>query len=235
MEALIMDWQFMLEVSQQLLAGLPLTINLTVISLIAGFALAGFVYSAAHSSIGPVRWIATLHIEVFRGTPLLLQIFLIYYGLSQIPMVRHSFLWPFLREPYWCVIFALALNTSAYTAEIIRGAIQAVPQGEVEAARSCGMSGLTLRRRIIWPIALRQGLPVYGSEVIQMVKATSLASIVTLSEVTGITYKLVSSTYRVIEIFAVAGAIYLALNFVVSIGIMLLERSLNAHLAHRRS
>lgn len=230
-----MDWQFMLQVLQQLLAGVPLTLKLTTISLLTGFALAGIVYGAAQSAILPLRWVATLHIEVFRGTPLLLQIFLIYYGLSQIPMIRHSFLWPFLREPYWCVIFALALNTSAYTAEIIRGAIQAVPQGEIEAARSCGMSGITLRRRIIWPIALRQGLPVYGSEVIQMIKATSLASIVTLSEVTGITYKLVSSTYRVIEIFAVAGAIYLALNFIVSIGTMSLERSLNAHLAHRRS
>lgn len=230
-----MDWHFMLEVLNQLLAGLPLTIKLTIFSLLSGFVFAGVVYAAAQSSIWPIRWLAKLHIEVFRGTPLLLQIFLIYYGLSQIPFVKQSIFWPFLREPYWCVILALALNTSAYTAEIIRGAIQAVPQGEVEAARSCGMSGLTLRRRIIWPIALRQGLPVYGSEVIQMIKATSLASIVTLSEVTGITYKLVSSTYRVIEIFAVAGAIYLALNFVVSIGIMLLERSLNAHLAHRRS
>jgi len=230
-----MDWQFMSDVLQQLLAGLPLTIKLTAISLAAGFVLAAVVFAAANCSIPPLRWLALLHIELFRGTPLLLQIFLIYYGLGQIPLLRHSVVWPFLREPYWCAIVALALNTSAYTAEIIRGAIQAVPQGEVEAARACGMSGLILRRRIIWPIALRQGLPVYGSEVIQMIKATSLASIVTLNEVTGITYKLVSSTYRVVEIFAVAGAIYLALNFLVSAGFMLIERSLHAHLAHKRT
>lgn len=230
-----MDWLFMSDILRQLLAGLPLTLELTAMSLVVGFALAVVVFAAANSAVPPVRWVATAHIELFRGTPLLLQIFLIYYGLGQIPLLRHSFLWAFLREPYWCSIMALALNTSAYTAEIIRGAIQAVPPGEVEAARACGMSGLLLRRRIVWPIALRQGLPVYGSEVIQMIKATSLASIVTLNEVTGITYKLVSSTYRVIEIFAVAGAIYLALNFLVSAGFMLLERSLHAHLAHRRA
>nr|WP_259668770.1 ABC transporter permease subunit [Rhizobium sp. NLR8a] len=225
----------MSEVLQQLLAGLPLTLELTAIGLVVGFVLAAVVFAAANGRVPPVRWAAMAHIELFRGTPLLLQIFLIYYGLGQVPLLRHSFLWPFLREPYWCSIMALALNTSAYTAEIIRGAIQAVPRGEVEAARACGMSGLLLRRRIVWPIALRQGLPVYSSEVIQMIKATSLASIVTLNEVTGITYKLVSSSYRVIEIFVVAGAIYLALNFLVSTGFMLLERSLQAHLAHRRS
>ncbi|MEK1926625.1 MAG: ABC transporter permease subunit [Rhizobium giardinii] len=128
---------------------------------------------------------------------------------------------------------ALALNTSAYTAEIIRGAVQAVPPGEVEAARACGMSGFLLRRRIVWPIALRQGLPVYGSEVILMVKATSLASIITLTEVTGITYRLISSTYRVLEIFVVSGAIYLTLTFLLSLALSLVERRLQAHHDHR--
>ncbi len=230
-----MDWPFVTDVLRQLLIGLPLTLELTGLSLLIGFAMAVIVSGLAGSTIPPMRWMATLHIELFRGTPLLLQIFLIYYGLGQIPLLRQSALWPFLREPYWCAIAALGLNTSAYTAEIIRGAIQAVPAPEVEAARACGMPGFLLRRRIVWPIAVRQGLAVYGSEVIQMVKATSLASIVTLNEVTGITYKLVASTYRVVEIFVVAGAIYLALNFLASAVFILLERSLHAHLAHRRA
>lgn len=228
-----MDWPFLLDVFRQLISGVPLTLKLAALSLAIGFVLAVLVAGAAASSFALLRWVAQAHVELFRGTPLLVQIFLIYYGLGQIAPVRQSFLWPFLREPYWCAILALALNTSAYTAEIIRGAIQAVPPGEVEAARSCGMSGFLLRRRVIWPIALRQGLPVYGSEVILMIKATSLASIITLTEVTGIAYKLISSTYRVLEIFVVSGAIYLTLTFLLTLVLSLAERRLNAHHAHR--
>ncbi|MFJ4142331.1 ABC transporter permease [Pseudomonas sp. NPDC089734] len=225
----------MLDVLKQLLAGVPLTLRLAALALLLGFALAVIVAAAVSSSVRPLRWIGKGYVEVFRGTPLLVQIFLIYYGLGQIPELRQSFLWPFLREPYWCAIVALAMNTSAYTAEIIRGAIQSVPAGEIEAARACGMSGLLLRRRIIWPIALRQGLAVYGSEMILMIKATSLASIITLTEVTGIAYKITSDTYRVMEVFIVAGAIYLALNFAITLAIALIERRLLAHHAAQRT
>jgi octopine/nopaline transport system permease protein len=230
-----MDWPFLLETTRQLLTGVPLALQLAVLSLVAGMALAVLVHAAAVSGIAPLRWIAASHVDLFRGTPLLVQIFFIYYGLGQIPAVRDSALWPFLREPYWCAVLALALNTSAYTAEIIRGALAAVPAGEVEAARACGMSGLLLRRRIIWPIALRHGLPVYGSEVIMLVKATSLTSIITLTEVTGIAHKLISSTYRVVEIFVAAGAIYLGMTFALTLVVSHAERRMNAHLSHRQS
>jgi octopine/nopaline transport system permease protein len=230
-----MDWPFILDVFRQLMSGVPLTLKLAALSLAIGFVLAALVSAAAASSFAPLRWVAQAHVELFRGTPLLVQIFLIYYGLGQIAPLRQSFLWPFLREPYWCAVLALALNTSAYTAEIIRGAIQAVPPGEVEAARSCGMSGFLLRRRIIWPIALRQGLPVYGSEMILMIKATSLASIITLNEVTGIAYKLISSTYRVLEICVVSGAIYLTLTFLLTLVLSLTELRLNADHADRNA
>jgi octopine/nopaline transport system permease protein len=222
-----MDWPFLLDVSRQLMSGVPLTLQLALLSVVIGFLLAVLVASAASSSLRPLQWIAQTHIELFRGTPLLVQIFLIYYGLGQIESLRQFILWPILREPYWCAVLALALNTSAYTAEIIRGAIQAVPEREVEAARSVGMSGLLLRRRIIWPIALRQGLPVYGSEVILMIKATALASVITLNEVTGVAHKLISSTYRIFEIFIVSGAIYLALTFLLSLAFAFVERRLN--------
>jgi octopine/nopaline transport system permease protein len=135
-----------------------------------------------------------------------------------------------LREPYWCTILALTLNTAAYGAEIVRGGLQAVPHGQIEAARAAGMSGALLFRRIIFPIGLRQALPVYGNEVILMVKATSLASIVTLMEVTGIAYALASETYRHVEILACAGAIYLSINFLLTRGLDLLERRLSAHM-----
>lgn len=231
----MMDWDFLTDVFLQLLGGIPLTLQLALTALVAGFILSVVIASAASSRYRLLRWIANGHVEIFRGTPLLVQVFLIYYGLGQIPGLRDSFLWPYLREPYWCAILALALNTSAYTAEIIRGAIQAVPASEIEAGRACGMSGLLLRRRVTWPIAIRQGLPVYGSEVILMLKATSLASIITLTEVTGISYKLISSTYRVMEVFAVTGALYLTLTFLISLAFLLIERRLQRHLAHRRN
>jgi octopine/nopaline transport system permease protein len=231
----IVDWVFLRDVFRQLLAGVPLTLQLAGLSLFIGFILAVAIAGAASSRVAPLSWIAGTYVELFRGTPLLVQIFFIYYGLGQVGFVRHSVLWPFLREPYWCAVVALALNTSAYTAEIIRGSIQAVPAGEIEAGRACGMSGLLLRRRIIWPIAVRQGLPVYGSEAILMVKATSLASIITLSEVTGIAHKLISSSYRVLEVFIVTGAMYLALTFCLTVAFSLLERKLHTHDAHRRA
>jgi octopine/nopaline transport system permease protein len=230
----MMDWDFLTDVFLQLLGGVPLTLQLSLMALVAGFMLAIVIASAASSRYRLFRWIGNSHVEIFRGTPLLVQIFLIYYGLGQIPGLRQSVLWSFLREPYWCAILALALNTSAYTAEIIRGALQAVPTNEIEAGRACGMSGLLLCRRVTWPIAIRQGLPVYGSEVILMLKATSLASIITLTEMTGIAHKLISSTYRVMEIFAVTGALYLTLTFLISLAFSLIERRLQRHLAHRR-
>lgn len=230
-----MDWSFLLETFASLVSAIPLTLELAATSIVLGAMLALAIALCRLSGIAPLEWFARSYVFVFRGTPLLVQIFLIYYGLGQIAPLRQSVLWPFLREPYWCAILALALNTSAYTAEIIRGAIQAVPAHEIEAGRACGMSGFLLRRRIIWPIALRQGLAVYGSEAILMIKATSLASIITLTELAGIAHKLISSTYRVFEIFIVTGAIYLALTFLMSTAFALLERHLQAHHAHRRA
>jgi octopine/nopaline transport system permease protein len=225
-----MDPAFMLDVFLQLIGGVPLMLQLAAASLALGFVLAVLVAVARLSRLAPLRAVAGGYIFLFRGTPLLVQIFLIYYGLGQFPEVRQSFLWPFLRQPYWCAILALTLNTGAYGAEIIRGGLQSVPWGQVEAARACGMSGLLLMRRIVLPIALRQALPAYGSEMILMVKATSLASIVTLMEVTGIAHRLISETFRAIEVFVVAGAIYLAINFAITRLVRRLEWRLSPHL-----
>lgn len=225
-----MDPAFMRDVFLQLIGGVPLMLQLAGTSLALGLVLAVLVAVARLSRLAPLRVAAGGYIFLFRGTPLLVQIFLIYYGLGQFPEVRQSFLWPFLRQPYWCAILALTLNTGAYGAEIIRGGLQSVPWGQVEAARACGMSGLLLMRRIVMPIALRQALPAYGSEMILMVKATSLASIVTLMEVTGIAHRLISETFRAIEVFVVAGAIYLAINFAITRLVRHLEWRLSPHL-----
>ena len=149
--------------------------------------------------------------------------------------MRQSFLWPLLREPYWCAILALALNTGAYTSEILRGAIQSIPQGQVEAARACGMGRFLTFRRIIVPIAIRQALPAYGNEIILMVKASSLASIITLLEITGLARRLIPQTYAVFEIFIVAGLIYLGLNFAIAQAVRWAEWRLTPHLRARAS
>ena len=218
---------FLLDTFLRLLGGLPLTLELAVTSIAAGAILAVLLMLLRASS-APGAWCVRGYVFVLRGSPLLVQMFLIYYGLGQIRAVRQSFLWDFLRQPVWCAILSLALNTAAYGSEILRGGLGAVPAGAVEAARACGMTEALLYRRVILPLALRQALPAYGSEFIIMVKSTSLASIITLMEVTGIAQEIISTTYRSFEVFTCAAAIYLALNFLIAYGV----RRLELHLAH---
>lgn len=225
-----MNFQFYSEAFMQMIGGVPLTLQLAASSIVFGAVLALLFALMRLSGIIVLDWIARLYVFVFRGTPLLVQIFIIYYGLSQFPAVRYSFLWPILREPYWCAIIALTLNNAAYASEIIRGGLLSVPSGQVEAAKACGMSRFTCFRRIVMPLAIRQALPGYGNEMISMVKATSLASIITLMEVTGIAAKLIAESYRAIEVFVIAGAIYLAINFVLTRLLMFAEYKLTPYL-----
>ncbi len=218
----------------KLLQGAALTLELVALSLLAGALLA---LPLALMRVSERRWLrlpAYAYIFVFRGTPLLVQIFLVYYGLGQFAGVRASALWPILREPYWCAIIAFALNTAAYTAEILRGAIQAVPVGEVEAAKAFGMSRALSLRRIILPRALRIALPAYGNEVILMLKGSALASTITLLDLTGMARTIIARTYMPVEIFLAAGLIYLAITFVFVQLFRLLERRLGRHLAAAR-
>jgi octopine/nopaline transport system permease protein len=225
-----MDFAFLYETLLTLLPGIPLTLQLAFASVACGGVLALVLAILRVSGIPPLEWLVRAYVFVFRSTPLLVQIFIIYYGLSQFREIRGSMLWPFLREPWWCALLALSLNTAAYACEIIRGGLQAVPAGQIEAARAAGMGRLLLFRRITLPLAIRQALPGYGNEVILMIKATSLASIITLMEVTGLAAKLISQTYRAIEVFIVAGLIYLAINFIVTRLIQLAEYRLSPHL-----
>jgi octopine/nopaline transport system permease protein len=224
-----MDIAFATETLVSLLSALPLTLELAITAIALGSVLALALALARLSGIRVLDWLARLYVFVFRGTPLLVQIFLIYYGLSQFGAVRHSIFWPVLREPYWCAVLALMLNTAAYASEIIRGGLLSVPHGQVEAARACGMTRFMIFRLIVMPLAIRQALPGYGNEMISMVKATSLASIITLMEITGVAAKIISESYRVIEVFVVAGAIYLAINFLLTRLIAFVEYRLSSH------
>ena len=220
-----MDFQFMADSFVRLLGGVPLTLKLASTSIALGLAFALALVALMRQPIRPLGWIAHSYVFVFRGTPLLVQIFLIYYGLGQFrPFFQEYGLWWLFRDPYHCALMALTLNTAAYTAEIVRGGLQSVPAGAIEAARAFGMSGVTLYWRIIAPLGFRQALPAYGNEIIIMIKATSLASTITLLEVTGVAHKLISESFRAVEVFLCAGAIYLAINFSVAALFSVIER-----------
>ena len=228
-----MDIGLMFDSLPRLMGGVVTTLQLVVLALLIGIVLAVVLAQMRLSSNWALSKVAYGYVFVFRGTPLLVQIFLIYYGIGQFEAIRESFAWPVLRDAYWCAIIALSMNTAAYTSEIVRGGIQSVPHGAVEAARACGMSRLMVFRRIVLPIAVRQALPAYGNEVILMVKASSLASTITIMEITGIAKAIVSRTFAPFEIFIVAGVIYLAINFVVTRAIRHAEWRLTPYLRDR--
>ncbi len=226
-----MDPVFIGDSFLQLLSGVPLTLELTVFAFSLGLVLAVLLALMQVSGLRILRLPAGAYVFVIRGTPLLVQIFLIYYGLGQFrPTLQSLGLWQFFREAYWCGILALSLNSAAYGSEVLRGALQSVSKREIEAARACGMSGLLLYRRIILPLALRQALPAYGNELILMVKATSLVSIITMMEITGIAARLISETYRPVEVFIAAGTIYLIINFLLTRAVAQLDWWLTPHL-----
>ena len=161
---------------------------------------------------------------LFRGTPLLVQIFIIYFGLGQIEYLRSTFLWAILKEPYWCAIIAFSLNTGAYTSEILRSAFQTIKIGYLEAGRSLGIPKKIIFTKIQIPIAIKQSLPAYGNEIILMLKGTSLASTVTLMDLTGVAKYIISTTFKPVEVFIVAGGIYLFMTFIVHNIIKYLEK-----------
>ena len=161
---------------------------------------------------------------VFRGTPLLVQIFIIYYGFGQVELIRESIFWSVLKEPYWCAVIAFALNTGAYTSEILRSAFQTIKPGLIEAGKSLGVNSKIIFYKIQIPIAIRQSLPAYGNEIILMLKGTSLASTVTLMDLTGLAKYIISTTFKPIEVFIIAGSIYLFFTFIIHNIIKILEK-----------
>ncbi|MBM7046832.1 ABC transporter permease [Rhizobium lusitanum] len=224
-----MDFTFLSSTMITLLQAVPMTLLLFSLSIVSGGVLALVIVAMRVSGNPILSRFAKGYIFVFRGSPLLIQMFLVFYGLAQFSFIRYSFLWPFLREPVVCAILSLALCTAGYTAEIFRGGIRAVSPKEIEAARSIGMSRLLLVRRIIAPIAFRHALPAYSTEIVLMMKSTALASLVTVWEVTGVAQRLISHTYRTMEVFLCAAIIYLVLNFIILQGMSLLEYSLSRH------
>lgn len=214
----------------RILDGAATTLELVALALFIGAVLAIPVALARLSDNPFLKWSAYGYIFFFRGTPLLVQIFLIYYGLSQFEAVRESIAWEVLREAYWCAIIAFALNTGAYTAEILRGAIQAVPKGQVEAAKSFGLSPVQTFIKVVFPQAIRIAIPAYGNEIILMLKGSALASTITLLDLTGMTQTVIARTYMQTEFLVVAGIVYLAMAFVATRAFKMIEKRFNRHL-----
>ena len=219
-----MDLEFISEHFPRLLKATKLTIELTSLSLLFGIFVGVFFAILRTSKNKIFFFIAYYYSYIFRGTPLLVQIFIIYFGLGQVEWIRESFLWVFLKEPYSCAILAFTLNTGAYSSEIFRSAFETINKGFVEAAESLGLNKKNIFFKIKLPIAIRQSLPAYGNEMILMLKGTSLASTVTLLDLTGVAKHIISTTFRPVEVFIVAGSIYLLMTFIIHNVIKFLEK-----------
>lgn len=223
-----MDLAVVIDNLDRLMSGTWITVQITVVSLVLGFIIA--VPSAAmRLSTNPLlRLPVQGFMFYFRGTPLLVQLFLIYYGSGQLRLPLESVgLWIWFREAWFCAVLTLTLNTAAYTAEILRGAIQGVPRGEIEAGRAVGMSGVLLFRRIIMPKAFRIALPAYGNEVVFLLQATSLVSTITLLDLTGVARRVIAQTFAVYEVFIAAAVIYLVMVYALVFLFRWMEKRLN--------
>ena len=219
-----MDIELMISSFPKLLNATLITLKLLSVSLILGLFIGlGFAILRMNNN-KLINKFAYGYSYIFRGTPLLVQIFIIYFGLGQIEYLRTTFLWVVLKEPYWCAIIALSLNTGAYTSEILRSAFQTIKPGYLEAGRSLGIPSKIIFTKIQIPIAIKQSLPAYGNEIILMLKGTSLASTVTLMDLTGVAKYIISTTFKPVEVFIVAGGIYLFMTFIIHNVIKYLEK-----------
>jgi arginine/ornithine transport system permease protein len=226
----MIDWAVIAENVPAFAKGLWVTLYLLVIACASGFVLS---VPLAVARVSPRRWLSGpvwLFTYVMRGTPLLVQMFMVYHGLAQFEAVRESIAWTILKSPWWCAWIVFTLNTTAYTTEIFAGAIRETPSGEVEAARAYGLSEAAIYRRILLPSALRRALPQYGNEVVMMMHATAIASTVTLVEITRVARDVYYNHLSAVESFGVAAVIYFVLTFSIAGLFKLVEKRVLRHL-----
>jgi len=206
-------WELLVKWTPKMLDGVALTLELVAIAVVAGLIVALPLGIARASRHWHVRALPYGYIFFFRGTPLLVQLFLVYYGLAQFDAIRQGPLWPYLRDPFWCAVITMTLHTAAYIAEILRGAIQAIPKGEIEAARALGMSRGKTLFYIMLPRATRIGLPAYSNEVILMLHSTSIAFTATVPDILKVARDVNSATYASFEAFGIAAVLYASVVF----------------------
>lgn len=212
----------------RLLDGFWVTVSITSLAVFIGTLFAVPIALMRLSNNRILSWISLAFTFYFRGTPLLVQLFLVYYGSGQFRIeLTELGLWTYFREAYFCAVFTLMLNTCAYSAEIFKGAIESVSRGAIEAGKACGMSGFLLFRRIIFPQALRISWPAYGNEVIFIMQASSLVSVITLLDLTGVGRKLVSETFAVYEVYIMVALMYLVITYAIAFLFKRIENRLN--------
>ena len=224
------DFAIIVDALPKMLMGIGLTFQLLIISAILGLTLAIGLMLMRISGKWYLSWPAQVYIYIFRGTPILVQIFIIYYGFPQLEFIRDSFLWPMFRDPFGCAIFALTLNTGAYVSEILRGGVLGVDRGILEAGSALGLS---VRQKFIYlttPIATRLALPAYGNDIISLLKSTALASTITLADMTGIARTLVAQTFAPYEIFVSLAIVYMILTWILQKSLGRVERYLGRYM-----
>ena len=218
------------------LYGVWVTLNLTFLALLIGGLLAipmAIARASRHAVLNPIIWGYTY---VFRGTPLLVQTYLIYYGLGQFDVIRQSWLWePVLSSAWWCALIAFSLNTAAYSTELLRGAIVDTSKGEVEAAIATGHSYRSRMRRIVLPSAFRRAIPAYSNEVIFMLHGSVVASTITLQDILGVGRWLNGRYYLAYEGFITAALLYFLIVLCITWAFRWLERRYLRHLARRET
>ncbi len=225
----MIDLAIIEQYGDRFLDGTLITLKLVLIASILGLLIA-LPLALARSSRHRRYWMPAYgYIYFFRGTPLLIQLFIIYYGLGQFPAITESFLWPVLSDAEYCGLIGLTLNTAAYTAEILRGGIRAVPRGEVEAAKAYGMSWWMAQRRIVLPRAIRIAWPAYGNEVVLLLKGSALVSTIAVWDLMGETRSVFSRTYA-LEVFVYAAVVYFLLTFTLTRVFSQIEKRINRYL-----
>jgi arginine/ornithine transport system permease protein len=213
--------------------GVWITLELTALAIMLGFLIAlpaGLARARKSRFWEPVLG---AYVYLFRGTPLLVQTFLIYYGLAQFGWIRASWAWTFLRDPWWCALLAFSLNSGAYSTEIIRGAVETTPRGELEAAAALGLSPRQVDALVLIPAALRRALPQYGNEVVFMLHGSAVASVITLKDILGAGRTLNAKYYLAYEGFLTAAVLYMAITFLLVWLFRLLERRYLGYLVRR--
>jgi arginine/ornithine transport system permease protein len=229
----MIDWPVIVAAFPEFMSGLRVTLTLLIIALVTGFVVS---IPLAMARVSKNRFVSTpvfLFTYVIRGTPLLVQMFMVYHGLAQFEWMRQSALWPFFRDAWFCAWLVFSISTTAYTTEIFAGALRETPSGELEAAQSLGMTRMQIYSRILWPGALRRALPQYSNEVVGLMHATAIASTVTLVEITRVARDVYYNHLSPVESFGVAAVFYFILTFSVVGLFKLLERRYLRHLRTR--
>jgi len=227
---MIIDFALILESLPRLLAGVRITLMLFVTSLVAGTILALVIVIMRLSGVRVLSWAAFAYTYFFRSTPVLVQIFVIYFGAPQFEFIRDTQLWVLFREPVFCLWLALSLNVAAKVAEVFRAGFIAIPKGLMEAASALGLNRRNRLAYITSPLVIRLSLPAYSNEMVSAIKATSLASTVTLLDITGIARTIVSETFKPYEIFLSAALFYILMTWIIQVSVGRLERHLNRNL-----